>query len=193
VNRGPARSPGETRRLVEKLRARGLSYSEISRELGVKKSTVAYHARRLGIPVDERCARRYDWTEVQRAVDSGYSLRDCQAKFGFTRDAWGKAVKRGDLVPRPWITPVEELFVAGPRRSRGHLKARLLREGLKEERCERCGISAWRGRPLSMQLHHINGHGDDNRLENLELLCANCHSQTDTYGGRNGHRRKRAA
>ena len=44
-----------------------------------------------------------------------------------------------------------------------------------------------------MQLHHINGHGDDNRLENLELLCANCHSMTDTYGGRNGHRRKRAA
>jgi 5-methylcytosine-specific restriction endonuclease McrA len=42
-----------------------------------------------------------------------------------------------------------------------------------------------------MQLHHVNGDGLDNRLENLELLCANCHSQTETYGGRNGHRRKR--
>jgi hypothetical protein len=44
-----------------------------------------------------------------------------------------------------------------------------------------------------MQLHHVNGDGLDNRLENLELLCANCHSQTETYGGRNGHRRKRMA
>jgi 5-methylcytosine-specific restriction endonuclease McrA len=40
-----------------------------------------------------------------------------------------------------------------------------------------------------MQLHHINGDGSDNRLENIIFLCANCHSQTDTYGGRNGHRR----
>ncbi len=40
-----------------------------------------------------------------------------------------------------------------------------------------------------MQLHHINGDGGDNRLQNIVFLCANCHSQTDTYGGRNGHRR----
>jgi 5-methylcytosine-specific restriction endonuclease McrA len=39
-------------------------------------------------------------------------------------------------------------------------------------------------RPLSMQLHHINGDGSDNRLENLQLLCGNCHSQTDNWGGR---------
>jgi 5-methylcytosine-specific restriction endonuclease McrA len=44
-----------------------------------------------------------------------------------------------------------------------------------------------------MQLHHRDGDGTNNRLENLELICPNCHSQTDTYGGRNGHRRKKAA
>ena len=43
--------------------------------------------------------------------------------------------------------------------------------------------------PLNAQLHHKNGDGTDNRLENVEFLCPNCHSQTDTYGGRNGHRR----
>ena len=47
----------------------------------------------------------------------------------------------------------------------------------------------WRGKPLNAQLHHKNGDGADNRLENVAFLCPNCHSQTDTYGGRNGHRR----
>jgi len=157
------------------------------------KSSVAYHARRLGIPANDTFARRYDWALVQAEVDGGASMRDCMKKFGFCRDAWGKAVQRGDLVPNEWVTPLDELLVAGRRRSRGHIKRRLLREGLKEGRCERCGISEWQGEPLSLQLHHVNGDGSDNRVANLQLLCANCHSQADTYGGRNGHRRKRSA
>ena len=82
-----------------------------------------------------------------------------------------------------------ELLVAGPKRSRGHLKVRLLRAGLKENRCEECGITEWRAKPLNMALHHINGDGNDNRLENIRFLCPNCHAQTPNYGGRNGHRK----
>ena len=181
----------EKRERVAHLRARGKTYVEIANELGLTKSTVAYHARRLGIPADERFARRYDWRLVQAAVEDGASMRQCMKRFGFSRDAWGTAVKRGDVVPNDWVTPLEILLVAGRRRSRGHIKARLVRAGLKENRCERCGLGEWQGKPLSMQLHHINGDGSDNRLENLKLLCANCHSQTSTYGGRNGHRRRR--
>jgi len=180
----------EKRERVSQLRAQGKTYIQIAKELGLTKSTVAYHARRLGIPADNRFSRRYDWSLVQEAIDAGASMRQCMKRFGFSRDAWGKAVKRRDIVPNEWVIPLETLLVAGRKRQRGHIKGRLLRAGLKQNRCEQCGISEWRGKPLKMQLHHINGDGLDNRLENLELLCANCHSQTSTYGGRNGHRRK---
>ena len=192
-----ARSSGmrasRKRERVAALRKSGLSYAAIARELGLSKATVAYHARRLGIPAEEKFARRYDWSLVQRAVDEGLTLRECQERFGFSRDAWGKAVVRGDIVPLDRTMPIEELLVVGRATSRAHLKQRLLRLGLKRNRCERCGIEEWLGRPLSMHLHHVNGDRLDNRLENLEMLCGNCHAQTENYGGRNGHRRRRRA
>jgi DNA-binding transcriptional ArsR family regulator len=176
---------------IGRLRKKGLSYTDIARRLGLSKATVAYHARRLGIPADDRFARRYDWAEIQRAYDTGLSARQCAKQFGFGLASWHQAVNRGDLDPRPREMPIEHLLVADRHQtSRTHLKNRLLKAGLKANRCERCGIIEWRGQPLSMHLHHINGDGKDNRLGNLELLCGNCHSQTPNYGGRNGHRRK---
>jgi Zn finger protein HypA/HybF involved in hydrogenase expression len=79
--------------------------------------------------------------------------------------------------------PVEQLLLG--RRNRSHVKARLLRLGLKASRCDACGIADWLGEPLSLCLHHVNGDRHDNRLENLRLLCPNCHSQTENFSGRN--------
>ena len=76
-------------------------------------------------------------------------------------------------------------LLLGKPRQRGHVKQRLIKLGLKQPWCELCGISEWRGAPLSLALHHVNGDGNDNHLENLQLLCPNCHSQTDTFAGRN--------
>lgn len=67
------------------------------------------------------------------------------------------------------------------------LKIRLLREGLLEAKCyeEDCGLTEWKGRPIALQLDHINEDKFDHRIENLRLLCPNCHSQTDTFAGKN--------
>jgi 5-methylcytosine-specific restriction endonuclease McrA len=175
-----------TRDAVLRLKRTGRTQAEIARELGLTKSTVAYHFRNIGVAADERFARRYDWRAIQRAYDSGLSVRECSERFGFTLATWYQARQRGEVVARERAMPIEELLVDDrPITNRSHLKLRLLAAGLKQNVCERCGLKDWLGGPLNMQLHHRNGRGKDNRLENIEFLCPNCHAQTGNWGGRN--------
>lgn len=70
------------------------------------------------------------------------------------------------------------------------LKLRLIKDGLLQRKCHGCGISEWLGKQLSLELEHKNGDRYDNRIENLDLLCPNCHSLTATYRGRGKRRNK---
>ena len=65
------------------------------------------------------------------------------------------------------------------------LKLKLWEAGLKPKQCEVCGLTEWCGKPAPLALDHINGNNADNRLENLRILCHNCHAQTNTFAGRN--------
>ncbi len=126
---------------------------------------------------------RYDWSAIARYYDQGRSYRECREHFGFAANSWIDAVRRGDIKPRKRAWTIERMLREG--RCRKTIKLRLVQAGLRNNACEMCGLSEWCGKPLAIQLDHINGVCDDNRLENLRMLCPNCHSQTNTYGGRN--------
>lgn len=63
------------------------------------------------------------------------------------------------------------------------LKYKLIFEGYKENKCECCGITEWNGKPLVFQIHHKDGNCNNNNLDNIAILCPNCHSQTSNYRG----------
>jgi 5-methylcytosine-specific restriction endonuclease McrA len=107
-------------------------------------------------------------------------------RFGFCLAAWTRAVARGEVTARPATKALGVVLVS--RSSRWFKKAKLLKEGRFENRCCCCGLDSWLGKPLSIQIDHINGKNDDWRIENLRMLCPNCHSQTPTFAGRNQKR-----
>lgn len=65
------------------------------------------------------------------------------------------------------------------------IRIKLFREGIKEKKCERCGLTQWQGVQIPLELHHKNGNKRNNELSNLEILCPNCHALTETYRGKN--------
>lgn len=70
--------------------------------------------------------------------------------------------------------------------NRTSLKNRLYKEGIKFRKCEKCGQGEeWNGEHMSLILDHINGINNDNRLENLRILCPNCNATLNTHCGKN--------
>lgn len=110
-----------------------------------------------------------------------------------------KALKLGCYNPnpggkgtkKPWLTkdrsiPLFEILEGKhPQYQTFKLKHRLYSEGIKENKCELCNISSWNGFELQCELDHINGDSNDHRLNNLRVLCPNCHSQTSTFRAKN--------
>jgi len=117
-----------------------------------------------------------DYKEIrQLAEEFGIEL-----KFSYKRGAMRKHNSK--------IETTDILVENSPYKNATSLKERLIKEGLKEYKCEGCKRTEWEGAPIPLQIHHINGVHNDNRLENIQLLCPNCHSLTDTYAGKNANR-----
>ena len=127
------------------------------------------------------------YTEVNEKLSlnkSGGSLRiikETAKQLGLSFEKYNAQVTR---TPRKFT--LEEILVANSTyKSTTNLKERLFKERIKEERCERCGLNEWLGEKLLMTLDHIDGDNRNNLIENLRILCPNCHSQTPTWCGKN--------
>lgn len=75
--------------------------------------------------------------------------------------------------------PIEEYLQGNA--SNSSKRIRLIEEGLKENKCEICGLSEWMGKPIPLELHHKDFNHYNNQLENLQILCSNCHMQAHNY------------
>lgn len=87
--------------------------------------------------------------------------------------------------PSPKRRPTTDFLVIDGPFIRSHLlKERLIRDGLRKRCCQKCGLERWLDQLMPLELHHVNGNHGDNRDENLEILCPNCHSLTPNNSGK---------
>lgn len=96
----------------------------------------------------------------------------------FTGQKWNKGKSFSEETAR---IPLDKILQKGIIYHSDTLKKRLIKVGLKENKCEICGLN---GSEITLELHHINGDHNDNRIENLQILCPNCHSKTSNFRNR---------
>ena len=100
----------------------------------------------------------------------------------FTGQGWNVGDRYSPVIKK---FPLEKVLVKNSTYTSYNLRPRLINSGLKKHECERCKLSLWLDKPIPLELHHKDGDNTNNELDNLELLCPNCHALTDNYRGRN--------
>jgi hypothetical protein len=156
-----------------------------------KKPSFSEEQVRGAIAVSESYSAALRWLGMRPAGGNHKTLRRYVEMWGIPTDHFDPAAARLCALARHRYaaTPLEEVLVRDSTYSRGTLKQRLYAEGLKGRRCELCGQDeVWRERRMALILDHINGVADDNRLENLQIVCPNCAATLDTHCGRQNRR-----
>lgn len=128
--------------------------------------------------------KSFNWSDVCRnlgVVPRGSMhthIKNEAIKFGIDCSHFRKYMPL--ISPRK--RPLSDYLVADSNTSAHRIRQRLVKEKTKEEKCENCLLSQWQDKKIPLELHHIDGDTRNNLLENLQILCRNCHAQTDNYG-----------
>jgi len=151
-------------------------------------------------------AAKYDYSyeNLSKICAESFSYRECLLKLGcdaaagghyqsiknkiaehnidishFTHKAWSKGKTVGNK------RPLSDYLANKKNILPFKLKQRLLKDEIFEYQCMKCQGTEWMGKPIPLELHHIDGNNQNNSLNNLQLLCPNCHALTDNYRGKN--------
>jgi 5-methylcytosine-specific restriction endonuclease McrA len=147
--------------------------------------------------------KKIDKEELSNIVQNSKTFAEVMRKLGYTANrgnsyqplkkylrenniSFSHFLGKSNGLAKNEIFPLEKILVKDSiYTNMTRLKLRILKSNLIEYKCAICGINEWLGKKIVLQLDHINGNNRDNRIENLRLLCPNCHSQTETYCGKN--------
>lgn len=140
-------------------------------ELLKKSSTISEVLFKLGYTVK---GNSWGYSQVKRRMDD----LNLDHSIFKGRSAIIKTTKLNNIKK-------EDILKENCKHQRTVLRRYIIKNNLIPYKCAICGCTEWQGKTLSLELDHINGINNDNRLENLRFLCPNCHSQTSTYGSRN--------
>lgn len=127
-------------------------------------------ARRLGLKPEGSNPKTLKKKLIEFNVDFSH----------FTGQGWNVNLK---FKPRISKT-LDEIMTKDSSYQPYKLLQRLINEGVRERKCECCGNKIWNGIPISLELHHIDGDRSNNTSKNVQILCPNCHAQTDNYRGK---------
>ena len=148
--------------------------------------------------------------EVEKFVSDSYSYAELARKCGYNGQG-GSNIKEMHLmiekfnldishfIGQGWLKgktyqsdkyiPFKE-YIKGVHVQTNKIRKKLLKEGLKEHICECCKNTLWNNVPIPLEVHHKDGNKENNDIENLQLLCPNCHALTDNYKGKNTSKHK---